>query len=368
MVTPLSLYFHIPFCTRKCPYCHFYVIADRPEHKKLLLECLLIEWQMRLSQVAGHEIVSIYFGGGTPSLFGAKAIAALLEVISDQANVSSDCEVTLEANPEDVSTDLIAGYVQAGVNRVSIGVQSLVDASLQVLGRIHSAKRAIEAIEATFDAGIKNIAIDLMYELPDQTAKSFKKTLVQLDQLPITHLSLYNLTIEPHTPFSKKKLCLPDQEIGLAMLEDAKECFPKMGLKRYEISAFAKLGFESRHNVGYWTARPFFGLGPSAFSYYQGSRFRNVSHLHRYCRSLKGGKLPVDFSETLIYPQNVCELFVLELRLIRGVVLKRFDLPEETLKSIHCFVEEGFLILKQGRISLSEKGLLFYDTVAAEII
>ena len=170
-------------------------------------------------------------------------------------------------NPEDVTPSLMKGYFDAGVGRVSIGVQSLVDSSLEILERTHSAQEAISAIEDTYEAGIENITIDLMYELPDQTTGSFQKTLDQLAALPISHLSLYNLTIEPHTAFSKRKLRLPKEEEGLKMLESAVSRLESIGLRRYEISAFSKEGYESRHNLGYWTARPFFGLCPSAFSY-----------------------------------------------------------------------------------------------------
>lgn len=344
------------------------MIPDNQAHKELLLNALLKEWKLRLPQVLNYEVVSIYFGGGTPSLFGHQAIHKLVNTIRQDAQVAPDCEITLEANPEDITLDLMTGYAHAGINRVSIGVQSLVDASLQVLERTHSAKRAISAINQTAQAGIKNITIDLMYELPDQTQESFEKTLDQLDRLPISHLSLYNLTIEPHTAFSKRKLKLPPEEAGLSMLQAATKRFEEIGLYRYEISAFAKPGFESRHNVGYWTARPFFGLGPSAFSYYEGARFRNIAHLHKYCRSLENGQFPVDFSEKLPYPQNVHELLSVELRLLKGVKLSNFNLPSETLTTIDKLIKNGYLDREGKQIKLSEKGVLFYDTVASDLI
>lgn len=359
-----SLYFHIPFCTRKCPYCHFYVIPNDPNHRKQLLEGLLLEWEQVRSHVKDAEIVSVYFGGGTPSLFGVEPIAAIL----DRIDMAPNCEVTLEANPEDVTPELMRGYRDAGINRVSIGVQSLEDDSLQILERTHNAKKAKQAILDTAAAGISNISIDLMVELPDQTPASFERTLAQLEQLPITHLSLYNLTIEPHTAFYKRPLNLPSDDENLAMHQMAMERIEKIGLKRYEISAFAKPGFESRHNVGYWTARPFFGLGPSAFSYNNGKRYRNCANLSKYLQALRENRSPVDFEETLPYPQNVHELLAVELRLLRGVDLSRFALPEQTKKTLGKLIQDDYLIQEGTRLRLSQRGLLWYDTVASEII
>ncbi|MBS0629965.1 MAG: radical SAM family heme chaperone HemW [Verrucomicrobia bacterium] len=361
---PISLYFHIPFCTKKCPYCHFYVIPNHPKHRQQLLEGLLLEWEQVRAQIKDFEIVSVYFGGGTPTLFGVEPIKTLLEKI----DISNNCEVTIEANPEDVNIELMKGYKDAGINRVSIGVQSLQNDSLEVLERTHNAQKAIDAIWDTHSAGISNISIDLMYELPDQTPESFEKTLKQLNTLPITHLSLYNLTIEPHTAFYKRPLKLPSAEDNFTMHNMAINQIEKSGLKRYEISAFARLGFESRHNVGYWTARPFFGLGPSAFSYFNGKRFRNCANINKYLDALRQDLSPVDFEETLPYPQNVHELLAVELRLLRGVDLKSFNLPEKTKTVLNQLVESNYLVRDGQNLKLSEKGLLFYDTVASEII
>lgn len=361
---PLSLYFHIPFCTRKCPYCHFYVIPNNPKHRQELLEGLLLEWEQVRQKLAGFEIVSIYFGGGTPTLFGVEPIHRILEQIS----VANDCEITIEANPEDVTLSLMEGYKKAGINRVSIGVQSLQDDSLQILERTHNSNKAVQAIHDTYQAGISNISIDLMYELPDQTPQSFAKTLSRLESLPITHLSLYNLTIEPHTAFYKRTLKLPSDQDNFAMLNMAVEHLEKIGLKRYEISAFARPGCESRHNVGYWTARPFFGLGPSAFSYFNGKRFRNCANINKYLQVLKAGESPVDFEETLPYPQNVHELLAVELRLLKGVDLAHFDIPLETKSTLDRLIDDKFLVIESKRLRLTEKGRLFYDTIASEIV
>lgn len=366
----ISLYFHIPFCTKKCPYCHFYVIPNRVPFHKTLEEGLFLEWEARLPQIRGKKITSIYFGGGTPTLFAPEGIGKILKRIrSDGIAIEPSCEITIEANPEEVSETLFRHLIDLGINRLSLGVQSLDDRSLQTLERIHSAKRALEAIQAAAKAGIKNISIDLMYDLPDQTESSWNETLAKLSDLPIQHLSLYNLTIEAHTSFYKRRnlLSFPDPLSSLRMLNAAIRSAEKIGLKRYEISAFAKENFQSRHNLGYWTGRPFLGFGPSAFSFWEEERFRNIANLQRYFRDLKNGILPIDFKEKLPSPQKYKELFIIGLRLLEGTT-PHPNAPQEMRETIDRFLKEGFLMKRKSKIALTEKGLLFHDTIASEII
>ncbi len=365
----ISLYFHIPFCSKKCPYCHFYVIPNKAAYHPLLAEGLEREWQMRLPQTGKAPIQSIYFGGGTPSLFGPAQIGQVLQRIGNRA---PDCEITLEANPEEIDEARLCLFREVGINRLSLGVQSLDDRSLQTLERIHTASKAKEAIFAAKQAGFDNISIDLMYDLPGQTEASWRYTLDQIGDLPITHLSLYNLTIEPHTPFDRRKATLlpliPPPELSLKLLQSAVEELEKKGLHRYEISAFAKAGCESKHNVGYWIGRPFLGFGPSAFSFWEGSRFRNTPNLNKYTKLLNEGKFPVDFKEKLPYPANVNEQLAVELRLIRGVDLSKWELPEETLITLDRLEKGGLLEKSPTGYRLSERGLLVYDSVAEDII
>ena len=373
-----SLYFHIPFCSRKCPYCHFFVLPNEERFKKALLEALALEWKQTIPKLASKKIVSIYFGGGTPSLFGPAAIGQVLNwVKSSGIECASDCEITIEANPEETTTELIKGFVDQGINRISLGVQSLDDALLKQLGRQHDAKRALDAIHQVREAGISNLSIDLMYELPNQTPESWLATLKQLTSLPITHLSLYNLTIEPETLFFKRKKALmpllPSPEANLEMLNAAVSFLETMGLKRYEISAFAKEGYESRHNSGYWVARPFLGLGPSAFSYWQGKRFRNVAHLGKFTQALQEGKSPVDFEEELEPDNKRGELLAVQLRLSRGVELNTFEkqhglFSSEMRDTIQKLLKRGWLEMGGSTLKLSAEGTLFYDSVATELI
>lgn len=364
----VSLYFHIPFCNKKCPYCHFYVISDKKSSREALLKGLFLEWDRIKKDLANCEIVSIYFGGGTPTLFESAAIRALIDQVRAQSHVRPDCEITIEANPEDVTSHLMKELKLAGINRVSIGIQSLLDESLIQLGRNHTAQKGLEAIEITYNCGIENISIDVMFELPNQTPESFQKTLQKIDPLPITHLSLYNLTIEPHTPFAKRKLPLPSPEDNLIMLQSAISHFEAIGLERYEISAFARPGYRSKHNTGYWEGRPFLGLGPSAFSYWGGSRFQNVPNLNRYLKALEEGQSAIHFCETLPYPDNVNERLAVNLRLLAGVDLTTFDFPQKTSHKIDALQKNGFLCVDNHLCQLTPSGLLFYDTVASELI
>ncbi len=369
----LSLYFHIPFCTKKCPYCHFYVVPDKQEFKDKLLKALKTEWERWALELSGKNIVSIYFGGGTPLLFGPKAIETILSWISPSASA----EITLEANPENVTKELMQAFKHTGINRVSLGVQSLDDSSLAILGRTHASKTAKNAILHTYEAGIENISIDLMYDLPHQTVDMFEKTLSQVKTLPITHLSLYNLTIEPHTVFFKHKDSLkkhlPSEEHSLKMLECAVSYLEEAGLKRYEISAFAKEGYESIHNTGYWLARPFLGFGPSAFSYWNKKRFRNIASLNKYADLLENGKSPIDFEEELSYPNDLFELFAVAMRLFKGVDLEEFQsthgkLPQSFFINLEKTKQKGWVEQEGSLVKLSKLGHLFYDSFAEEII
>lgn len=374
----VSLYFHIPFCSKKCPYCHFFVLPNEERFKKPFLPALLKEWGMRRPQLQGKRIVSIYFGGGTPTKLSPMEYAVLLETVrSSEVEIASDCEITLEANPEDVSLPLMREFHALGINRVSLGVQSLLDEDLVVLGRTHSASRSVAAIREVHAAGISNISIDLMFELPRQSLSNWEKCLKALSDLPVTHLSLYNLTFEPQTVFFKKREQLlpqlPPEEDRLQMLQMAVQSLETIGLARYEISAFARTGAQSRHNTGYWTGRPFLGFGPSAFSYWDGARFSNAAHFNKYLTALGEGRLPVDFTEKLAFPSDLQELLAVRLRLVEGVDLQQFaavygPMPASFEASLEGLMEKGWAQRVGTVVKLTAVGQLFYDSVASEII
>jgi oxygen-independent coproporphyrinogen III oxidase len=373
----ISLYFHIPFCKRKCGYCHFYVLPEQEKSKEQLLKGFQLELTLIKPFLENKRVVTLYFGGGTPSLFGANRLAILLDFVKNTCQVLPSAEITLEVNPENVTPELMEAYAAAGVNRVSIGIQTLDFDLLKFLSRLHSPEVALQAVYATYQAGIKNISVDLMYDLPKQTLEHWNSTLNQIKTLPLSHLSLYNLTIEPHTLFFKNqnqlRAWLPDEETSLAMYEMAVLNLESIGLMQYEISAFAKHGCESQHNSGYWIGRPFWGLGPSAFSYWEGKRFRHVAHLGRYCQILEAGQLPTDFEEKLDLEAHRRELFVIQLRLRQGVSLETFTrahgpLDQTAQTTLHRLIDEDYLSWDRKHIILTKRGILFYDTIAAELI
>lgn len=374
----ISLYFHIPFCTKKCDYCHFFVLPDKQQFHNQLTEALLLDISRWAPQLAHQQLASIYFGGGTPSLMSPDEIRLILDHVNKYLPVDpSTIEITLEANPETITYERMKAFASAGINRVSIGVQSLDDDLLIKLGRTHNAKTSINAILKTADAGIDNISIDLMYDIPCQTLSAWNRTLNAVVPLPISHLSLYNLTIEPHTVFFKYKESLrkqlPDAESSAQMYLMAQQMLESAGLKQYEISAFARNNAYSRHNVGYWTARPFIGFGPSAFSYLEGRRFRAVSNLNRYSEALQKGLPPEDFSEMLPPDARRRELLAIALRLKPGVDMSAFEsqngsLDPLTKAMLHKLAADGLVAIDDEVVALTERGVLFYDTVATELI
>lgn len=330
------------------------------------MQALKQEWAYRFALLPKKGPLTIYFGGGTPSLLGPDKIGEILSWIS----VSKGVEITLEANPETVSYELMKAYREVGINRISLGVQSFDDSLLAQLSRTHRASDAIQAIDAIERAQIHNLSIDLMYDLPGQSLASWEASLNQAVLLPITHLSLYNLTIEPHTVFYKKRETItsqmPDPITSFEMITSAVNILETNGFKRYEISAFARDNLYSRHNLGYWAERPFLGFGPSAFSFWGGSRFRNIAHLNRYCKALASGNDPVDFSETLSYKESLKEQLAVGLRLIEGVPIQNW--PAEIQLGIDRLQHEGWVENKDGHICLTAKGILFHDTVAEKIM
>lgn len=323
----------------------------------------------------GYKLASVYFGGGTPTLFGIQRLEKLLSMIDRRFSLSNDIEVTIETNPEERFDYKL--FKDIGINRISLGVQSLHANELKILDRRHTPQQSINTVYEVANAGISNITIDLMYELPEQTEESWNITLKQAATLPITHLSLYNLTIEPHTPFKRRegelKLTIPDEECGARMYCAAQKILTDHDFCQYEISAFCKGGRISKHNTGYWTGRPFLGLGPSAFSYYGNARFRNVANLTRYAKLLEENIRPVDFEEVLTPDERRKELLAINLRLLEGINFATFEerfgrIAKESHDALQKLASLDLLTLTPDHVALSKRGTLFYDSIATEII
>ena len=371
---PLSLYFHLPFCSRKCPYCHFYVTKHTQEKETELIDALILELDSYKDQIKERRIPSVYFGGGTPSKLRASSIEKLLTALWKIApGISNDTEITFEANPEDLSLSYLKAIRSLGINRLSIGVQSLSQSSLTIIQRTHNAEKAIQGIETAHQSGFDNISIDLMYDLPNQSLQSWKQTIQKATKLPITHISLYNLVIEENSAYARKRdqiePLMPKDDESLAMLSYAIDQFEENGFKRYEISAFSKPLFQSNHNTGYWLAREFIGFGPSAFSYLNQSRFKNVSNLNEYIKKISQNQSAIDFQETLNPEDHQKELFLVQLRMKSGVPKLTFDKMNQSFQAgIYKQQSDGMIRVTDQCIQLTKKGMLFYDSIASELI
>lgn len=379
-LSSIAIYLHIPFCRHKCPYCNFYVIPAEERFATPYLVALEQELQLRSPWLRGAVVDTLYLGGGTPTAMGADWLSTLLDKIYPLLPLSSDCEITVEANPEDLDLAFAKRLVKSGVNRVSLGLQSSEEALLPLLGRRHTARRAFDAIYSCAEAGIERLSVDLMYQLPSQSHGSWESTLAKVVELPIDHLSLYELTIEPHTSFYKKRQQLagelPSQEEGAEMYRVARQRLEQQGFSQYEVASFARShSSRSRHNIGYWTGRSFLGCGPSAHSYWDGRRFANWAHFHKWQRAITAQDLAgaLQFEEELPPLARRAELLAVGLRFLEGIDLDSFvdrwgAIDEELQSTIDQLTSAGLLSIEKGRLRLTERGLFVYDAVAVELI
>lgn len=264
---PLSLYIHLPWCIRKCPYCDFNSHAVQNEiPEDQYIDRLIEDFKEQLPKIKSREIKTIFFGGGTPSLFSAKSLDRLLTSLFSLTTFSKNCEITLEANPGTVEQQRFKGYFEAGINRISLGVQSFNDEKLKALGRIHSSDEAKNAIESIKQAGFTNFNIDIMHGLPNQTLAEAMFDLTIALQFNPTHLSWYQLTIEPNTVFYKQKPTLPDEKVLADIEEQGLQLLNENNLNRYEVSAYCRATHQSQHNLNYWLFGDYLGIGAGAHS------------------------------------------------------------------------------------------------------
>lgn len=325
--------------------------------------------------LAEQDIVSLYFGGGTPYLLGAKKVGHVIQEISCLSNLSPSAEITLESNPEQITYEELGSFRSVGINRLSVGVQSFHEKELRLLERPRITLSSV--MDDIARSGFTNISLDLMYDLPWQTIESWRSTLDRVLSLPITHLSLYNLTIEPKTAFfyKKEKLIskMPSEEQSLLLYQAAVEKLEQAGFMQYEISAFARQGKRSLHNIGYWTARPYLGFGPSASGFYSLIRYTNRSNLREYVHALSENTFVFDSIEQVSKEARLRELLAVGLRYFDGVSLSLLEqvvgapFSEETTKKLGQLVEDAFL-KKNDLFQLTERGKLVYDSIASELI
>lgn len=323
----LELYFHIPFCARKCLYCDFLSAPGDEGTKARYMEALIRETVGRAGDYRDCRVVSVFVGGGTPSVVPSEKMCALLDTVGAEYDLAEDAEITLEVNPGTVDVEALRRYRQAGVNRLSIGLQSGDDGELAVLGRIHTYGQFLETYHRARECGFSNLNVDLMSALPGQTLQSYVATLgkvLTLDPAP-EHISAYSLILEEGTPFyemaGRGEICLPDEECDRLMYEKTGEILERAGYQRYEISNYARPGYQCRHNCGYWRRREYLGLGIGAASLIGNCRFRNGDSLAAYMDDPLHVREDV---QELTVEEQMEEFMFLGLRMIRGVSLAEF--------------------------------------------
>ena len=363
-MSTLGIYIHVPFCGKKCGYCDFYSVCYSKVQAELYVKAVLRN--IRHYSDRSRTVDTVYFGGGTPSLLTAEQLGAVLAEISSSFRLDSNAEITLEANPNTLTPDRLAGLHKAGINRLSVGIQSMNDNELRLLGRSHNAERAARAVLDAADAGFRNISCDLMLGIPTQTADSLADSIIQLSALPIQHISAYILKIEDGTPFDcgEVRSSLPDEDTTAELYLLAVNELRKRGFSQYEVSNFAVSGFGSRHNCRYWKCMDYLGIGPAAHSCYDGRRFAVPRDIESFISS------PVQPTE--ITDENPCgfeEYAMLRLRLAEGLALA--DVPEYRAaieKKLSPLMQAGYVRYENGRVSLTPEGFLVSNQVIERLI
>lgn len=369
---PLSLYVHLPWCVRKCPYCDFNSHELRGELlQQEYVDALLRDLELELPLVWGRPIHSIFFGGGTPSLFSAEQIARLLQGFRGLLTLAPGAEVTLEANPGTTERDSFAAYREAGINRVSLGVQSFNDESLKRLGRIHGRDEVFSALESIHRAGMANFNLDLMYALPGQSLRDALADVEQAVSFEPSHVSHYQLTIEPNTAFHVHRPPLPGDELAWDMQDQCAGKLEAAGYVQYEISAWSKAGRQCRHNLNYWSYGDFLGIGAGAHGKItlpaeDGVR-RRIRNRHPKSWMLGAGTEKAIADDRRLSPEDrVFEFFLNQLRLRGGVRIQQFEprtgLPwAEVEGRVTSLIDKGLLVEQGDRLAATEIGWRFVN-------
>ncbi|WP_456342118.1 radical SAM family heme chaperone HemW [Thermovibrio sp.] len=357
-----GLYVHVPFCRRKCPYCDFYSEATEPKEREFLK---LILTELSLTSPELSQFPTVYFGGGTPSILPSSFFEAIL------SKVGQFSEVTVEFNPEDAATGKLKELKEAGVNRISLGIQSLSDRVLKALGRKNREKDNLKALENALSV-FSNVSVDLIYGAPGQKPEEFLKDLERITTYPVKHVSLYALTVYEETPLSemveKGQVELPAEEEVREAYYGAVELLKSRGFTHYEISNFAIKGFESKHNLIYWRLENYLGLGPSAASFQDGVYWKNVPDYGRYRELLKRGEPPIN-ERVEFKGRELLELKItMGMRLIEGVEAELFPKGFFERERVKGLLEEGYVELAEGRVKLGEKGLFVSNAVIGELL
>lgn len=365
IVTAHHLYVHVPFCARRCSYCDFAIAVRREVPVDDYLRCLRLELESVTEGVRqGGQLDTLYFGGGTPSLIGPGGIQRLVDLVADFFSISPDAEITLEANPDDVSVESARRWRAAGINRLSLGLQSFDEAVLEWMHRTHTAAQGRDAVFAARGAGFENISVDLIFSLPTELARSWESDLETALDLEPSHVSLYGLTIEPATPLARWEERGTVRPAGDDSYADefllADRMATSRGFSHYEVSNFARPGMESRHNSAYWSGAAYLGVGPSAHSFDGATRAWNVAPYSEWTRRLIAGKNAIEGSEFLTAANRAAERTYLGLRTSGGVASSAAGVGKARKWS-----DAGWARIDRDVVRLTPEGWLRLDALAA---
>ena len=373
------LYIHVPFCVQKCLYCAF--VSNTPQNNELLDYPALLIRELQLRVSGPSPVASIYFGGGTPSLLQPIQLARLLGEITDQIGIQTDAEITLEVNPGTVDGISLRQFRDAGFNRISLGIQSLDDDFLKIMGRIHTADQSRQAFVDAREAGFKNINIDLIHSLPGQSLNQWRTDLLNAIKLNPEHISIYGLTVEEDTPFAciypADNHELPDDDLSADMFELADELLTWSGFEHYEIANYARPGYRSQHNSGYWKRDGYLGLGVAAHTFLRegyGARFSNPCNLEEYQQGVTSGKLVRIEEHQLTLSEAMSEYMFLGLRLSEGLCTQTFESEFGlSLESVYGstatdLVRLGLLIKNGSQLTLTRRGMLLSNQVFSRFL
>lgn len=371
-----GIYLHIPFCKSWCSYCDFYSITDNSEAEPLV-QAIIKEASLRHAYLEGEVVETVYFGGGTPSLLAPAVIRQIISALNGSFVISVDAEITMEINPDDVAPGLFKDLAEAGVNRISLGIQSWNNKRLKFLGRRHTAEQSEVALSMAFDEGFRDVSVDLIYGIPGMTTADLRQDLEKTCSFPVTHISAYHLTIEQGTRLGKMKnegrLVESDEETSSAMFSLLSAFCREREFIHYEISNFAKEGFISRHNSAYWKQIPYLGLGPSAHSFNRVSRQWNVSDVKKYIRSVNTGE-PSFEREELDRLTTFNEYVMTSLRTMWGIDLGHIEanydkeLHDYLVNLSEKYIRYGLMRREKNTLALTDQGKMISDNIIAELL
>lgn len=376
----IGMYLHIPFCERRCRFCAFFTRGYRDDRAEVFVADLLREIELAgdAGLVRGRPVETVYFGGGTPTTLSAAQLLTILNACRKRFDLAPAAEISIEANPLGVDQPALLALRVGGVSRVSFGAQSFDDADLDAVGTPHRADDIARAVHSARDAGMTTVNLDLMYGFPGQSAARWLASLDAAIALEPDHLSFYGLTIEERTPFRRDiergRMTVPDEDAMADLYEMGRERLEAAGYRRYEVSNFARLGHECRHNLGYWTDREWLGLGPGAHSYLDGDRFSNVESLSEYHRLVEGGLAPIAEREKGTSDLRVREAVAFGLRTVEGVCLAllksryHLDPVARFREPIGRLVHDGWLVLEGDVLRPCQAGLAMADELAVAFL